>query len=134
MHPVPGANLATNGESRRQPTIAVDFDGVIADYDGGVELGVPGAPRGDVVAALKVLRSEGWKIVVYSCRETEVIRPYLKQNAIPFDEVNPSPSNPAKGPKPRATVYWDDRACCYSGNALEDLEKIRNFRTWSGRK
>ena len=134
MHPVSGANSATNGESKKQPTIAVDFDGVIADYDGGVELGVPGAPRGDVVEALKVLRSEGWKIVVYSCREAEVIRPYLKQNAIPFDEVNPSPSNPAKGPKPRATVYWDDRACCYSGNALEDLEKIRNFRTWSGRK
>jgi hypothetical protein len=134
MHPVPRANLATNGESKRQPTIAVDFDGVIADYDGGVEAAVPGAPRNDVVDALKALRSEGWKIVVYSCRGTEVIRLYLKQNAIPFDEINPSPPNRTKGSKPRATVYWDDRACCYSGNALEDLEKIRNFRTWSGRR
>jgi hypothetical protein len=134
MHPVTGANLAMNGESNKQPTIAVDFDGVIADYDGGVEMAAPGAPREDVVEALKVLRSEGWKIVVYSCRGTEIIHPYLKQNAIPFDEINPSPPTPAKGPKPRASVYWDDRACRYSGNALEDLEKIRNFRTWSGRK
>jgi hypothetical protein len=124
---VAAANLATN--SNKQLTIAVDFDGVIADYDGGEELEAPGAPRGDVVEALKVLHGEGWRIVIYSCRETEVIRTYLTQNAIPFDEINPSPPNPAKGPKPRATVYWDDRAWRYSGNALEDLEKIRNFRT-----
>jgi hypothetical protein len=134
MEPVAGSNSAKNGESDKQPTIAVDFDGVIANYDGWTETSLIGAPRGDVVEALKVLRSEGWKIVVYSCRGAEEIRPYMKQNGIPFDEINPSPSNPIKGTKPRAKVYWDDRACCYSGNALQDLERIRNFRTWSGRK
>jgi hypothetical protein len=134
MVPVAELNLATNGESGKQLTIAVDFDGVIAEYDGWTGTSLIGAPREDVIEALKVLRSEGWKIVVYSCRGAEEISPYLKQNAIPFDEINPNPSNPTKGTKPRATVYWDDRACCYSGNALQDLEKIRNFRTWSGRK
>jgi adenylylsulfate kinase len=134
MEPVAEPNLTTNGESDKQLTIAVDFDGVIADYDGWTERLLLGVPRGDVIEALKVLRREGWKIVVYSCRGAEELSPYLKQNAIPFDEINPSPSTPTKGTKPRATVYWDDRACCYSGNALEDLEKIRNFRTWSGRK
>jgi len=41
---VTAANLATN--SNKQLTIAVAFDGVIADYDGGEELAVPG-PRGE---------------------------------------------------------------------------------------
>jgi hypothetical protein len=128
------SDCATNGESARQQTIAVDFDGVIANYEGWTESSRIGAPRQDVVEALKVLRSEGWKIVVYSCRGSLEIAPYLMEHAIPFDEINPGPPKPTKGPKPRATVYWDDRACCYSGNALEDLKRIRNFRTWSGRR
>jgi hypothetical protein len=30
-----------------------------------------GPPREDVVKALGALRDEGWKIIVFSCRETE---------------------------------------------------------------
>jgi hypothetical protein len=127
-------NSTSDGEVSRNLTIAVDFDGVIADYNGWTESSVIGPPRKDVVEALKVLRQEGWKIVVYSCRGTHEIAPYLTENEIPFDEINPDPPKPTKGTKPRAAVYWDDRACCYSGNALEDLEKIRRFRTWSGRR
>jgi hypothetical protein len=134
MEPVTELNVATSRESERRLVIAVDFDGVIANYDGWTETSTLGAPRGDVIEALKVLRSEGWKIVVYSCRGADEIGPYLKQNAIPFDEINPSPLTPTKGTKPRATVYWDDRALRYSGDALQDLEKIRTFRTWAGRR
>jgi hypothetical protein len=133
MDTVAELNPPPSGESTRQAIIAVDFDGVIANYDGWTESSVIGPPRGDVVEALIALRSEGWKIIVYSCRSAEEIGPYMTQNRIPFDEINPSPSNPNKGTKPRARVYWDDRAYCYSGNAVEDLEKIRKFRTWSGR-
>jgi hypothetical protein len=118
----------------RQPTIAVDFDGVIADYEGWEGTGAPGPPRTDVIEALKVLRAEGWKIVVHSCRASAEITSYLLANNIPFDEINKNSSRPSGGSKPAATVYWDDRAFYYSGNARNDLEKIRNFRTWNGRK
>ena len=121
-------------EGDKQPVIAVDFDGVIADYDGWRGTSALGPPRRDVIEVLKVLRSEGWKIVVYSCRAAEDISPYLKENSVPFDEINRNSSFPTGGAKPVATVYWDDRACSYSGNAQKDLEKLRNFRTWSGRK
>lgn len=128
------AKSTGNGAGENGLIIAVDFDGVIADYEGWNESALIGTPRKDVIEALKVLRREGWKIVVYSCRGAHEIDPYLRKNEIPFDEINPAPPKPTKGPKPRATVYWDDRACCYSGNALEDLEKILSFRTWSGRR
>ena len=117
-----------------QLTIAVDFDGVIADYDGWNERAALGRPRQDVVETLKVLRTEGWRIVVYSCRAADEIRSYLLDNGIPFDEINQNSLHQTGGTKPVATVYWDDRACCYSGNAQKDLEAIRNFRTWNGRR
>lgn len=117
-----------------QPTIAVDFDGVIANYNGWEGTGTLGAPRIDVIEALKLLREEGWKIVIYSCRTSAEIAPYLLANAVPFDEINKNSSRQSQGPKPAATVYWDDRAYCYSGDARKDLDKIRNFRTWNGRR
>ncbi len=115
-------------------TLAVDFDGVIADYDGWKGEGVYGAPRADVVETLKILRAEGWKIIVYSSRAAENVRPYLVDNCVPFDEINCNSSHQTGGVKPVATVYWDDRACCYSGDAHKDIEIIRNFRTWDGRR
>jgi adenylylsulfate kinase len=118
----------------RQPTIAVDFDGVIADYNGWEGTGELGPPRTDVLDALKSLRDEGWKIVIYSCRASAEIAPYLLEHSVPFDEINQNSERPSGGAKPAATVYWDDRACRYSGDAQKDLEQIRNFRTWNGRK
>ena len=120
-------------ELPRKKTIAVDFDGVIADYEGWGD-GTPGSPRPDVVEVLRTLRVEGWSILVYSCRSVELLEKYLRQHDIPFDLVNPpSPYSDTSG-KPLATVYWDDRALRYSGNASVDLKAIRDFRTWNGRE
>ncbi len=121
-------------DAEKQRTIAVDFDGVIADYEGWGGTGAIGLPRKDVIEALIVLRSEGWKIVVYSCRSETAIESYLVENSIPFDEINKNSSRPSEGPKPSASVYWDDRAYRYSGDAKSDLKAIRDFRTWSGRE
>jgi len=118
--------------SRR--TIAVDFDGVIANYDGYKGPGVLGAPRPDVQQALRVLRDEGWKIVIYTTRGEQEISAYLARHDIPYDEFNCNSDYKTPGAKPVADVYWDDRAVCYSGDAQKDLERIRNFRTWSGRE
>lgn len=124
------AHKANN--SRR--TIAVDFDGVIAEYDGYKGAGVLGNPRPDVVEALRVLNGEGWKIVIHTTRGRKEIAAYLEQHGIPCDEVNRNSDYQTQGPKPVADVYWDDRALCYSGDARKDLDLIRNFRTWSGRE
>lgn len=115
-------------------TIAVDFDGVIANYDGYKGHGVLGEPRPDVVEALRTLRAEGWKIVVHTTRGWDEIKDYLARYDIPYDEYNRNSDYSTGGQKPVADVYWDDRAVCYSGDARADLERIRNFRTWSGRE
>ena len=118
--------------SRR--TIAVDFDGVIADYDGWRGPARLGRPRRDVLEALAALRSEGWKIVIHTTRGREEVAEYLIQNQVPHDEINRNSDYNTNGVKPVADVYWDDRAVRYSGQAQEDLQLIRSFQTWSGRK
>ena len=56
IRPMKGNESGRNG---RHPTIAVDFDGVIADYDGWKGPEILGSPRQDVIAALRELRSHG---------------------------------------------------------------------------
>ena len=119
---------------QRQPTIAVDFDGVLAEYDGWKGADVLGQPRRDVVEVLRILRSEGWKIVVHTTRSEQHIISYLHLHQVPYDEINKNSSYRNAGSKPVATVYWDDRALCYSGDAFKDLNGIRGFRTWNGRQ
>lgn len=120
-----------NGSRR---TIAVDFDGVIAEYDGYKGPTVLGDPRKDVAEALLQLRSEGWKIVIHTTRGEREIALYLAQHVIAYDEINRNSDYTTGGPKPVADVYWDDRALAYSGDAQKDLALIRSFRTWSGRE
>jgi hypothetical protein len=120
-----------NGTRR---TIAVDFDGVIAEYDGWKGFGVLGDPRADVLQALRTLRSEGWKIIINSTRGETELSEYLARHEIHVDEINCNSDYKTSGHKPVADIYWDDRAVCYSGDATKDLEIIRAFRTWSGRE
>ena len=121
------------GSDGRKRTIAVDFDGVISNYSGWQGADVLGSPRDDVRSALHTLRSDGWKIIVHTTRGIESVRLYLLRADVPFDEINRNSDYDNEGPKPVATVYWDDRALRYTGDAAADLRNIRNFRTWAGR-
>jgi adenylylsulfate kinase len=120
-------------EAERRRTIAVDFDGVISNYDGWKGPNMLGAPREDVRLVLHNLRADGWKIIIHTTRSGDSIISYLQQFDIPFDEINENSDYKNAGHKPVATVYWDDRALRYSGDALSDIAAIRSFRTWSGR-
>lgn len=90
-----------NGSRR---TIAVDFDGVISEYDGWRGVGVLGAPRPDVVDVLRSLHSEGWKIVVHSTRGQREIEDFLANHTIPYDEINRNSDYRTGGVKPVADV------------------------------
>lgn len=130
--PQDSAGCYDRAEPERR-SIAVDFDGVIADYDGWRGREIIGPPRDDVLSALHTLRAEGWKIIVHTTRCQHDVLSYLRRSNIPFDEINRNSDKPTLGAKPHANVYWDDRALPYSGDALKDMELIRAFRTWTGR-
>jgi adenylylsulfate kinase len=130
----PHMKTPTSIPSSRRKTLAVDFDGVIADYTGWKGEGVHGPPRRDVLAALATLRREDWKIVIHTTRSDADITDYLAHHQVPHDEINRNSDYRNLGGKPVATVYWDDRALRYSGDAIQDMRMIRQFTTWSGRE
>lgn len=97
------------------PTIAVDFDGTIAQYKGYAGKGVFLDPHPGAAAALRGLKDKGWNIVVFTCRtEEDDLRGYLDAHGIPFDAINVGlDSRMECSGKVFADIYLDDRAVTF---------------------
>jgi len=117
----------------RQFTVCVDFDGVIAEYDGWKGPDILGAPINGASETLKKMRDKGWVIVIFTTRlPSKQLKEYLSVWNIPYDYINENPEqypNTNKG-KPAANVYIDDRAINFGGNWEETLETVENFKPW----
>ena len=99
------------------PTLAVDFDGTIAHYEGWAGKGVFLHPLPGAAEALQDLRARGWRIIVFTCRtEEDDLRAYLDAHGIPYDAVNVGldPAMECSG-KVHADIYLDDRAVTFRG-------------------
>jgi hypothetical protein len=113
-------------------TIAFDFDGVIAKYEGfkggqHVEQPIP-----QVVEAIKKLKEIGHKILIFSTRGDEFLKEYCDHFSIPVDYINHNPDRQGENPgKPIAFVYVDDRAVRYNGQSTDELvSEIINFKAY----
>jgi ribonucleotide monophosphatase NagD (HAD superfamily) len=100
-------------------TIAIDFDGVIHKYSKGWQ-GLYNAydpPMEGAVAAIKKLKSAGYRLVVFSSRAVPVIQEWLHKYDLDdcFEEVTNT--------KIPARVYIDDRAYHFDTweKTMEDL-------------
>ncbi len=110
--------------------IAVDFDGVIAEFTDDIETFgkiVPGARE-----ALGELRSQGYKIIIHTARPSnscclENLATYLKAEAVPFDGININIDCAWESQKPLADLYIDDRACRFEGDWSKTLEDAKNL-------
>lgn len=113
-------------------TIAFDFDGVIAKYNGFVSPDDIQEPIIEVVNAIHLLKEKGFKILIYSTRSDVFLENYCKKFSIPVDYVNHNSERQGENPgKPIAYLYIDDRAICYHGQKTEDLiSEIENFKVY----
>jgi hypothetical protein len=106
----------------RQPTICLDFDGVLHGYSQGWHDGtIYDPPTPGSVAAVRRLYDHGYNLVVCSCRasapkQREDIRAYVRKHYGIIVTVSDT--------KPPAVVYIDDRAVEYRGDWDEVLEKV----------
>jgi len=120
-----------------QKIACIDLDGTICHYDewkGESHFGelVDGAKR-----ALKNLKTNDWLIIIYTTRSNkQLISNFLNKNDLPFDFVNENPNQPvnAKGGKPYADVYIDDRAIQFNGDWDNILKEIFSFEPWEKRQ
>ncbi len=121
----------------KKKTICIDFDGVIAQYQGWEGEDKFGSPVPGVQSALKVLRKEGFQIIIFTTRGNEDgLQQYLKENDIPYDYINENPEQPkgSNSGKPIADLYVDDRSVCFRGSWKRTLEDIAYFRPWQDDK
>ena len=122
---------------KKTKTFAFDFDGVISKYD-GVFKGSKYAdePLPEVVKAIKMLKEQGYKILIYSTRSTKMLKDYCNKHKIPVDYFNINPQYKTGNPgKPVASVYVDDRALCYTGQSAEELvRQLKDFKVYYSKK
>lgn len=97
--------------------IAVDFDGTLFTHpkDEGLNLPEVGLPKHDIIDLVKAKQNEGWKIILWTCREDEALFNAVSECqkvGLKFDAVNNTiPENEdTNSRKIYATVYIDDRS------------------------
>lgn len=123
--------------AKKQKTICIDFDGVIAQYQQWQGKDTFGAPVPGVQSALKVLKKEGYKIIIFTTRDvSDALKQYLKDNDITYDHINENPDQPkdSNAGKPIADLYVDDRSVCFRGNWKHTLDDIAWFKPWQPSK
>lgn len=120
---------------KEKHTIAIDFDGVLADYSKGYQgkdvfgVMIPGSD-----SATKVLKENDWTIIIYTTRPvTEALKKWLNDNGIAYDYINENPNQPeeSKGCKLIADVYLDDRAINFHGEWPWTIRSIADFKPWT---
>ena len=94
-----------------KPIVAVDFDGTLSLDSQYPDIG---RFNTSLYEALMKLRSIGWSIVLWTCREGKELKEaveWCKMNGLEFDAINENPSHvPFKSRKVVADMYIDDRA------------------------
>lgn len=94
--------------------LAVDFDGCLCQN----RWPSIGLPNQGVIDAVKVRMHEGWKVILWTCREGELLDEavaWCKEQGLGFDAVNENLPERVQmyGADPRkigADEYWDDLA------------------------
>lgn len=114
-------------------TICIDIDGTIVHFTEWVDSSHFGGVLEYAPEATHILHDEGWYIIIFSTRaDKEATGKFLEENGFYYDSINVNPYQPdnAKGGKPIADVYVDDRAVCFKGDWRETLNEIKNFKPW----
>lgn len=114
-------------------TICIDIDGTISRYIEWVDSKTFGEVLPHCAETIHHLKADGWYVIIYTTRADKgEIKKFLDANNVPFDSINENQNQPdnAKGGKPYADVYIDDRAIQFDGDWAGAYEKITGFKTW----
>lgn len=111
-----------------------DLDGVIARYDGWIDDYHVGEPVPGMKELLQELMDDGWKIIIFSTRGTEIIKTWCAIYDIPYTWVNENPEYQGRNSgKPVTWFHVDDRAINFDGDVKKLRRNIKDFSPWSGK-
>jgi hypothetical protein len=103
--------------------IAIDFDGVLANYIPGMaSRDKTGSPIAGAKLSLRKLRNLDYRIIIWTSRPiTDNLIRWFEKCEIPYDEIIS---------KPDFHIFIDDRAIRFEGNWEETLNEIEHFKEW----
>ncbi|HLC54296.1 MAG TPA: hypothetical protein VJK07_01570 [Candidatus Nanoarchaeia archaeon] len=103
--------------------ICIDFDGVLAEYDGYKGEDTLGKPLKGAREFLKKLNGVNLRWVVFTTRPRDKIINWFKEHNLPMPEEVTN----LKFPSP---VYIDDRAIKFDGNFDKLIKDMKNFSVY----
>lgn len=114
-------------DAGKEPTVCVDFDGVIHNYAGWNGPEPTGEPIPGAKEAIRSLRGRGLRVEIFSTRPRENIQTWLTRYGIEVDDVRDG--------KPYYIAFFDDRAHNVPVNRsyglVESIEKwLRGGSGW----
>lgn len=118
-------------------TICIDIDGTLVHYEAWCGEKYFGEVLPYAKEIIMRLHNEGWFIIIYTTRSNkDIVARFLNESSIYFDAINENPDQPnnAKGGKPLADIYLDDRALTFTGDWQQTYRDIQNFVPWEERK
>lgn len=103
---------AADDKADRPFTIAVDFDGTLAEQEEPFDPESAGPPRERAVHWVRLFHERGARIIIFTVRgDTGVVERWLAEHDVPYDHINENPDQPPDSSgKVFADVYIDDRA------------------------
>jgi len=103
--------------------IALDFDGVLADYRGLQGDGAVGAPVAGALEFVQRPLGARYQVVTFTCRDVARVRQWLAGHDFP--------QLPVTDCRPPALLYMDDRAHCFDGDWESAFAAIDGEPWWS---
>src|SRR3989344_7925162 len=100
--------------------ICIDFDGVIAKYEGWKGEDHYGEPIEGAKEFLEKMQSVGLKFIIFTTRDIKKVNDWFKK----YKLAKPHKITNIKVPSP---LYIDDRCIRFNGNFNELLEDIKDF-------
>ncbi len=109
-------------------TVAIDFDGVLAQYDGWKGEEHLGEPMAGAREFCQRVLDAGYRIAIHTTRKPLQVEEWWKEHHFPATKEVMIPLTT----KPTAVVYIDDRAYRFTGNWQAAWEAITQPAYWEG--
>lgn len=104
-------------------SICIDFDGVIAEYDGWKGEDNFGKPLKGAKEFLEKLNKVGLRWVVFTARPHNKIADWFKKHKLPMPEK-------ITNIKIKSPVYIDDRVLKFDGDFTKLVKDLKNFNVY----
>lgn len=116
----------------QKPLIAIDFDGVITDYDHWRGIDVFHPVQKGAKESIDELVKRGYRILIWTTRgNVDRIADFLNHSGIHYDFINTAPVAPHQNPgKPACFVYIDDNALRHTNwkSTMDRFDRLEGTR------